>query len=90
MLSGTTNVAKSAQIWPKLPKSSQRQLVQETLKFHQKLRFWFFSKKKLPCVEGAPKHVHTIWIFNTRIFHVFFNVKKWPLYVSFSISLGEK
>ena len=51
-----------SKICPKLPKSIQRQLIQETLKF-QKLRFWYFSKKKLTCVEGDPKHVQTVWIF---------------------------
>jgi hypothetical protein len=64
------NLLKSSQNYLKLPKtakSAQRQLVQEILKFHQKLRFWCLSKEKLPCVEGAPKHVHTIWIFIPRI-----------------------
>jgi hypothetical protein len=67
MLSATANAAKST-----LPKSAQRQLVQETLEFHQKLRFWFSSKKKkkLPCIEGAPKHEYTIWILNLRTFHI--------------------
>jgi hypothetical protein len=65
-----------SKICPNLPKTAQRQLVQETLKFHQKLRFWFFSKKKLPCVEGAPKHEHDVWIFNLRIFHMPFSMSK--------------
>jgi hypothetical protein len=60
-----------------LPKSAHGQLVQETLKSHQKLRFWFFSKKKIPCVkEGAPKHEHIVWIFNLRIFHMPFSMSK--------------
>jgi hypothetical protein len=46
MLSAIANATKFAQICLKLPKSAQKQLVQETLKFHQKLRFWFFSEKK--------------------------------------------
>jgi hypothetical protein len=25
--------------------------------------FGIFQKEKLPCVDGAPKHVYTIWIF---------------------------
>jgi hypothetical protein len=84
------NLPKSTQNclnYPKLPKSAQKQIVQETLKFHKKLRFWFFSKKKPPCVEGAPKHVHIVRIFNTRIFHMPFSMsnKKWPLYVNFNI-----
>jgi hypothetical protein len=35
-----------------------------------------FLKKKLMCVEGAPKHVYTVWIFNTRIFHMPFSMSK--------------
>jgi hypothetical protein len=46
MLSAVANAAKSAQNCLKLPKFAQRQLVQETLKYHQKLRFWFFSMSK--------------------------------------------
>jgi hypothetical protein len=42
MLLAIANAAKSAQICPNLPKIAERQLVQETLKFHQKMRFWFF------------------------------------------------
>jgi hypothetical protein len=45
-LLATATAAKFAQICPKLPKSAQRQLVHETLKFHQNLRFWFFPKKR--------------------------------------------
>jgi hypothetical protein len=45
MLSTIANAAKLALTCPKLPKTAYRQLVQETLKFHQKLRFWFFSIK---------------------------------------------
>jgi hypothetical protein len=50
------------------------QSVQETLKFHQKLGFWFSSKQKLLCVERAPKHEHNVWIFNLRIFHMPFSM----------------
>jgi hypothetical protein len=57
-------------------KFAQKQLVQKTLKFHQKLKFWFFSKTKLPCVEGAPKHERTIWIFNLKFFHMPFSMSK--------------
>ena len=76
----------SAKIWAcnqplpiqqKLPKTVQKQLIQETLKFHQNLRFWFFYiLKQLPCVEGAPKHVHSNKIFNTRIFYMPFSMSK--------------
>jgi hypothetical protein len=76
MLSATANVAKFAQICPKVSKSAQKQLVQETLKFHQNLRFWFFPKKTLLYVEGAQKHELTVWIFNLRIFHMPFSMSK--------------
>jgi hypothetical protein len=37
-----------------LPKSTQRQLVWETLKYHQKLSFWFFLLIfKIPCVDSG-------------------------------------
>jgi hypothetical protein len=83
MMLAIANVAISAQNCLKLP----NQLVQETLKFHQKLRFWLFS-----CVEGAPNHVHTVWIFKLpkNFPYAFFNVKNQPLYVNFSIPLCAK
>jgi hypothetical protein len=77
MLSAIANVAKSAQICPKLPKTAQRQLVQETLIFHQKIEILiFFKRKNFHVVEGAPKHKHTVWIFNLRIFHMPFSMSK--------------
>jgi hypothetical protein len=61
-------------------KSTQRQLVQETSKYHQKHEILVFKKKKqnktLLCVKAAPKHVHTILIFNTRISHMPFSLSK--------------
>jgi hypothetical protein len=92
MLSATTNAAKFFQICPNLPKPPHRQLVQETLKFHQKLRFWsFWRKKKLPYVEGAPKHVYTVFDIQYKNFpYAFFNVQKLPLNVNFNIPLSTK
>jgi hypothetical protein len=55
MLLAIANAAKSAQICPNLPKIAERQLVQETLKFHQKMRFWFFFKKKTLMYRGDTK-----------------------------------
>jgi hypothetical protein len=62
MLSAIANTAKFAQFCPKLPKtaqnlpkSAQRQFVQETLKFHQKLRFCFFSRKNASMCRGGTK-----------------------------------
>jgi hypothetical protein len=50
MLLATANATKSA----------QRQLVQETLKFHQKLRFWYFKnfKKTSICRRGTKACAH--------------------------------
>jgi hypothetical protein len=80
MLSATVNAAKSAQNCPNLPKSAK----DETLKFRQKSRFWYFSKFQR--VEGALEHVSTVRIFNPRIFHMLFLLSKSnPLYLNFSI-----
>jgi hypothetical protein len=38
--------------------------------------FRVFQKYKFVCVEEALEHVFTVWIFNPRIFYVFFIVKK--------------
>jgi hypothetical protein len=40
---------------PKLPKSTQRQLVQETLKFHQKFEILVYFKKKTSMCRGGTK-----------------------------------
>jgi hypothetical protein len=71
------NLPKTAQICQNLPKD-------ETLKFRQKSRFWYFSKFQR--VEGALEHVSTVRIFNPRIFHMLFLLSKSnPLYLNFSI-----
>jgi hypothetical protein len=63
MLSTTVNVGKFAQICPKLPNA----------KICQNLVFF---KKKILYVEEALEHVSTIWIFNSRIFHMLFLLSK--------------
>jgi hypothetical protein len=73
MLSTIAYATKSAQICPKLPKTAQN--CQETItsrnfEIPPKIEVLDFFKKKLPYVEEAPKHEHTIWIFNLRIFHM--------------------
>jgi hypothetical protein len=92
MLSATANATKSAQIYPKLPKSTQRQLVQETLKFHQNLIFWFFPEKKKPfmCREDIKGCAHHLAFQYKSFPYAFLNVKKRPLYVNFSIPLCAK
>jgi hypothetical protein len=76
MLLAIANGEKIAQNCLKLQKSAQRQLIPKNLKYHQKLRFWRFSERKLQCVEGVPKHVPIVWIFNTIIFHMPFLLLK--------------
>jgi hypothetical protein len=82
MLSAIANAAKFTQIcqklpktaqnYPKLPKSAQRQLVQKTLKFHQKLRFWFRGDIRA-CAHHLDFHYKNLP-------YAFFNVNKRPLY----------
>jgi hypothetical protein len=54
-----------------LPKSAQRQ----NFEIPPKLILVFF-KKKILCIEEAPKHVSTVWIFNPRIYHMLFLLSK--------------
>ena len=77
-------VSQSSKIYPKLPRTAQNyQNCSQTISSRNLLNstknwdFGFFQKIKLSCIEGAPKHEHTIWIFNLRAFpYAFFNVKK--------------
>jgi hypothetical protein len=63
-----------SKICPNLPKTAKiclKTIISRNFEIPPKTKILIFSPKKdLPCVEGAPKHVHTVWIFNTRIFHV--------------------
>jgi hypothetical protein len=65
MLSAIANAAKIAQNCQNLP-------IGKTSKYHQKSRFYCFSKTKFLCLEEAQEHVFTVWIFNPRIFHMLF------------------
>jgi hypothetical protein len=74
-LSMQQNLPKIAVNYPKLPKSAQRQLVQETLNLHQKLRFWYFPKKTSMC-RGGTKVCACHLDFQYKNFpYAFFNVK---------------
>jgi hypothetical protein len=98
------NLPKSAQNCLKLPQTAKicpKRINSKNFEIHQKLRFWYFStKKKLPCVGGIPKHVHTVWIFDIWIFHMPFLCQKTtfvcefqhtPLYrMTFCIRQGSK
>jgi hypothetical protein len=62
---------------PKIAKTSLRTITSRNFEIPPKIEILdFFKKKKLLCVEGAPKHVQTVWIFNTRIFHMPFSMSK--------------
>ena len=95
MLLTIVNATKFAQNYLKLPKLSkfaQRQLVQETLELHQKLRFWFFilKKKTSMCTRGTKAWVHHLDFQSKNFPYSFFNVIKWPLYVNLNIPLCTK
>jgi hypothetical protein len=89
MLSATVDAAKSAQNCPKLPKSAQicQNLPKdETLKFHQKSRFYYFSKIKIcMCRGGTRACFHPSDFQSKNISYAIFLVKKRPSYVNFSI-----
>jgi hypothetical protein len=72
MLSATMNAGKSAQICPNLPKD-------ETLKFHQKLRFQCFSKIKISMCRGGTRACFYRLDFQSKNFsYAIFIVKKRP------------
>ena len=70
---------KTAQICQNLPKD-------ETLKFHQKSRFCYFSKIKIcTCRGGTRACFHRLDFQSKNFASAIFIVKKRPLYVNFSI-----
>jgi hypothetical protein len=73
------NLPKTAQICQNLPRA-------ETLKFHQKLRFFFFSKIKIStCRGGIRACFHRLDFQSKNFSYAIFIVQKRPLYVNFSI-----
>jgi hypothetical protein len=84
MLSATMNAGKSAQNCQNLPKD-------ETLKYHQKLRFYNFSKIKIStCTRGNRACFHRLDFQSKKFSYANFIVKKRPLYVNFSTPLCGK
>jgi hypothetical protein len=61
---------------PRIAKTYPKIINSRNFEIPPKIEILIFFKKKLPCVEGTSKHVHTIWIFNTRIFHTRFSMSK--------------
>jgi hypothetical protein len=85
MFSAIINAAYSTQNHPKLPKIAKI-YPKTNLKFHQKSRFWYFSKlKKIMCRGGTRACFHCLNFQSKNFSCAIFNVKKWPLYVNFSI-----
>jgi hypothetical protein len=79
MLSTIANAAKSTQNYLKLPKTTKicpKIISSRNFEIPPKIEILVYFKKKLPCVERAPKHEYTIWIFNLRIFHMPFSMSK--------------
>ena len=86
MLSATANVAKFA----KTAKICWN-LSEETLKYHQESRFWFFLKIKIwTCRRGTRACFHSLDFQSKNFPHAIFIVQKRPLYVNFSIPLYAK
>jgi hypothetical protein len=54
------NLPKPAQNFLKLPRIAK---ICPNFEIPPKSEILVFFKKTLPSVEGAPKHVHTVWIF---------------------------
>jgi hypothetical protein len=56
------------------------------LKYHQKFRFYFFSKIKSSMSRGGIRAcVHSLDFQYKNFSYVFFVAKNWPLYVTFNI-----
>jgi hypothetical protein len=79
MLSTTAIAAESAQNYPKLPnfvKIYPKTISLRNFEIPPKIEISIFFKKEILYVEDAPKHVVTIWIFNTTIFCMPFYCQK--------------
>jgi hypothetical protein len=100
MLSATTIAAESAQNSPKLPNFVKiypktkipPEIARGTLKYHLKLRFYFFSKKiKNPiCRECTKACSYRLDFQYNNFLYAFFIIKNRPLYVNFSIPVCGK
>jgi hypothetical protein len=82
MLSATVNAANSAQNCQNLQKSAQ----QRNFEIPPKIKILvFFTKKIFTCRGGTRACFHHLGFQSKNFLYVFFIVKKWPLYVNFSI-----
>jgi hypothetical protein len=83
MQSATASAANSAQNYPKLPKSAQRRNFEMPPKIEVLV---FFPKIKIPmCRGGTRAYFHYLDFQSKNFSYAIFIVKKWPLYVNFSI-----
>jgi hypothetical protein len=81
MLLAIANAAKCAQIRPKLPKSAWRQLAWGTLKCHQNLRSYCFSKIKISiCKRVTRACFHHSDFLSKKLSYAIFIVKKQPFF----------
>jgi hypothetical protein len=80
------NLPKIAQNCQNLPKSIQKQLAWGALKYHQKLRFWYFTKNNNSiCRRGTKAYAYHLDSHYKNFSYAFFIVIKWPLCVNFNI-----
>jgi hypothetical protein len=74
------------QLLPKIAQNCQNLSKNETLKFHQKLRFKYFSKIKISMYRGGIRACFRCLDFQSKnLLYAIFIVKNRPLYVNFSI-----
>jgi hypothetical protein len=77
---------------PKIAKTYLKTIILRNFELPPKIEILMFyfkinkliKKKNFPYIEEAPKHVYTIWIFITRIFHMPFLLSKNNLYMRIS------
>jgi hypothetical protein len=75
------NLPKTAQNYLKLPKTTKirpKTISSRNFEIPPEIEILVFFKKETSIYRGDinRKHVHTVWIFNTRIFHMPFSMSK--------------
>jgi hypothetical protein len=94
MLLAIASATKSAQNYLKVPKTAKicpKTISSRIFEIPPKIEILVFSKKKTSMCRGDTKACTNCLDFQYKNFsYAFFNVKKWPLYVNFSIPLCAK
>ena len=78
-LSNEAIAAECVQNSPKLPnfvKICPKSTSLRNFEILPEIKILIFYRNKILYVEDAPKHVHTVWIFNTTIFSMPFLLSK--------------